>query len=658
MPGPWEEYQTSSGGPWDEYADGNPVAAPAPVAAPKPDPWYSWRPKNPVNELQTGAAKGIGSTLWGATELVNKGIRLIPGAKEYVPLMPEKPAAMKPEGTMQNIGYGAEQIGEFFVPGGLVLKGSKLLKGGKVIKGVGAAALEALSAGGVSSAQTGDIEEGAKAGLFAGGVAGGMQALAPVVNRVGRALVPRLRDAWNAVERPAIDFAGQLGIPLSMGQRAGSEMLQRAEKGLVNVPGASGTAQKFFDQQKEEIAGAGKRLFNRASPAGAKETVEAGQSVADRLLYKITQAKQFADKRYGQVRSTVGQARNRSTVQVGETVSPIVDEFGGEIVRPVLKTFETATDIGKAQSELRGIVDELAQTMPEFQRQSSPGFTALKQIVDGPEVVDALTADRNLSAVKALLRESGGASKYLSSKSKRLAAITVDALTKSFDDALGKAGGDALLKLNQGRKAVVRYHDVAELLSSLPKNAAGELEPVGVYSRLTSGGDRNIRLLEEIHKMAPKETAELGHTFLTGMLDKATAEGGFGRATGVVADWNRLGPNTKRILFGDSFKTSQIDKFLLAAKRLTVDVNPSGTAKLLTAIGPAGIALSALLNPATAASMAGGAYASKKAAELLLTKGGAPLMRQLITLNPNTLTWINSRAALNAMYAKMIAEEQ
>src|SRR5439155_26583312 len=42
------------------------------------------------------------------------------------------------------------------------------------------------------------------------------------------------------------------------------------------------------------------------------------------------------------------------------------------------------------------------------------------------------------------------------------------------------------------------------------------------------------------------------------------------------ADWERLGPETKQLMFGKEL-TSELDKFMLAAKRLTSPRNPSGS---------------------------------------------------------------------------------
>lgn len=619
--------------------------------------------------INIGAAKvAVGKTGLGIAKLIGS----VPKETTTADI------GMEPEGTGEKVGGFAEQAAEFFLPAGKIAQGAKLLEGalaaGKISGPVAIAGkmlLEGAGAGAVGTAQTGSVKEGAQVGVLGAGASGVAQSVGAAAKR----LTPGVKRAWNATEQAAVDFLEANGVKLSFGQKAGVEGVRRIEQGMINTPGSMSTAQKFFEGQEGQVATAARKTLSDVSPAGQAETAEAGKSLLNRLEARISQAKEYADKRYGQVRKTAG--RN---VDVIEQPVKLVEHqrpdgtAWTEYVKPGAKTYETATDITASQANLRPIYEELAQAMPEFQRQSSPGFTALRQIVDGPGMVDALTADRNLGAVKALLRESGGASKYLNSQSQRLATMTIQQLSKDFETALGKAGGGALLKLQQGRSAVKRYHDVAELLGSFPKNAAGELEPAGVYGRLMGGGDKNIELLGTLKHLAPNEVRQLGHTFFEGMLDKATREGGFGRAPGLVADWNRLGPATKRMMFGNE-GTEAVNKLLLAAKLVTRDLNPSGSAKSLAVLTPlanlgaVGAALGTVLYGAPvglavagatygATKVASSAYTNKKLAELLLTKQGGKLLNQGLTLPVNSPPWIKARASLNALYSQMSEDSE
>ena len=95
--------------------------------------------------------------------------------------------------------------------------------------------------------------------------------------------------------------------------------------------------------------------------------------------------------------------------------------------------------------------------------------------------------------------------------------------------------------------------------------------------------------LSDLQKVAPREMKTVGRTFLDGLVEKATKEGGFDRSSGVKADWERLGPETKELLFGKQL-TGELDKFFLAAKRLTSPLNASGSGHMITALGSLGAA--------------------------------------------------------------------
>jgi len=165
-------------------------AAPA-TAAQRPNLLQS------IGNVALGAAKGVGSTISGIGELgakVLSPIDKLTGVKPIQSGDAERSLgelgikdALTPTNTAQKIGFGAEQIGEFFIPGGAAIKGAKaadvaiqgtrLAKtGAEIARGIGLgrkgakfganlleggaklgarAGAEALSTGAVTAAQTG-----------------------------------------------------------------------------------------------------------------------------------------------------------------------------------------------------------------------------------------------------------------------------------------------------------------------------------------------------------------------------------------------------------------------------------------------------------------------------------------------------------------------
>ncbi len=384
---------------------------------------------------------------------------------------------------------------------------------------------------------------------------------------------------------------------------------------------------------------------------------------------RIQDLKDYADKRYDQVKSILTSPRNEQTMKVGEALSPIVDEFGGPITTDVKKTFQSPVDVSTVKDSLASIVRDLDAAMPEAQRQASPGYAAVKQILSGPDTIDALTADKNLGALKSLLRQEGSGGKYLSTKSQGLARTAISSLTEAVEDTLKDAGGSVAPKLFQARKAVQSYYDTAELLNSLPKNAVGDYEPAAVFQRLTGGtGDRNGELLKNLQQYAPKEMKEIGRTWLQGLLDQITTEGGFQRAQGAFGKFQKMGPETRKVLLGS--QADDVEKFLLGAKRLTTDINPSGTAKTgLATLGPLAVVYDMATGsgdtmdrlkklPRDLAMLAAAGYTSNTLARLLFEPNAAKILTQGLRINATSGAMIGTRALGTGSLSRLFSPSQ
>lgn len=160
-------------------------------------------PTNLVPNLAAGAAKGLGSTLAGASALGEKILQA--PLKALGMKTPESTGAeelglkdkLKPEGTAQEIGFGLEQIAEFLVPGGASLKAgkaaelalgaSKLAKAGKLGARV---ATEAALAGGQTALQQGQLDDKAKTNAIVAAlfpvIGSGLTALKSGAGKVGQ----------------------------------------------------------------------------------------------------------------------------------------------------------------------------------------------------------------------------------------------------------------------------------------------------------------------------------------------------------------------------------------------------------------------------------------------------------------------------------------
>lgn len=198
MPGKnWFQQNAPTGGNW--FQQNAPDASPAPEDNPPPVPKAPipaglTGPSSPniaggvlkagktLGDLYTGASKGLVHTMYDigapagwAAEKMGIVPKMTPEERE------QQESIFKPSNTAQAIGHGAEQIGEFMVPGGAEERAAGKIaelapKLGKVLPRIGTAA---LSSGLVNKAQGGDFGAGAAAGGIGAGASAGLRAVAP-----------------------------------------------------------------------------------------------------------------------------------------------------------------------------------------------------------------------------------------------------------------------------------------------------------------------------------------------------------------------------------------------------------------------------------------------------------------------------------------------
>lgn len=538
-------------------------------------------------------------------------------------------------------------------------KGRQAFREGDYVTGAGRTAAGALPVVGPFAAQMGEELGEKRYGAFG---AHAVEMAAPESLRfLPRAKVgPIVPSVTNPVEERALQYAESRGIPISVGQRTGRTGLQRVEQGLRNVPGAAGRTERFYRGQEEALEQESRRLATQPSPVQTSP-YGAGQAIRQRLQQRITRLKGRADQLYDEVRQAA--AANVKQVQTGTKTSPVLGPGGQPITTPTYAMLETPVDLAPVRANLRTVYEDLQRSLPPARQASSPAFRALQSLMEsGDQFMNAMDFDRSLSAIKAITRD--GESQFLTSKSQGLAKQVVQAGEREFQKALSTAGPDITKKLYNGRKLVRSYYETDELLGSLQE------EPAALYHNLVTGGDRVMDTLRDLNRVAPKDVRTVGRTFLEGLTEKATREGGFTRSAGVKADWERLGPETENLLFGPQL-TSDLNNFFLAAKRLTSPLNPSGTAHMgaalgaYGAVGAAGLeALRALVfgTPEEAAAIAGGTAGliggANLSARLLFTPGGARLMQQVMTVPYGSRAFWNATRGLNAMANDLNKTEQ
>ncbi len=185
------------------------------------------KPIQSVSDVGIGAIKGVGSTLKGSSSLGERMLRgglrtLLPkkaeealGIQKTAPTGAEKVIPdwlSKPEGTAEKIGFGAEQVGEFFIPGTSSLKAGKAVKAGiqaskfaRFAKPSGLltrAVLESGIVGGQRALQKGEIDNDVKTTAL---IAGAFPIVGAGIKVGTRKLVPKLISLATDVQPRAFD---------------------------------------------------------------------------------------------------------------------------------------------------------------------------------------------------------------------------------------------------------------------------------------------------------------------------------------------------------------------------------------------------------------------------------------------------------------------
>lgn len=182
--------------------------------------------------------------------------------------------------------------------------------------------------------------------------------------------------------------------------------------------------------------------------------------------------------------------------------------------------------------------------------------------------------DAALSDLKGLARAEIPA---LKTAGEGVAGAAVQQLDAQVRAAAERAGPEVLAALERGRAATRAKYVARDLVKALGAKAEG----VGIYRKATAAQDANAALLRNLAEQAPESLPLVGRAFLEDLLQKATAEGGFSRAAGLWADWQKLGPQTKQLLFRDPAHIKDLDDFFLLAKKMAENPNPSGSALTL-----------------------------------------------------------------------------
>lgn len=208
-------------------------------------------------------------------------------------------------------------------------------------------------------------------------------------------------------------------------------------------------------------------------------------------------------------------------------------------------------DLSGPKAALRPLYEQMRRQMPITQQQANPGLKAIENILTGPDYGPLSQVDRDLSTIKSLAREHGG-----------LAKVAVTKLEAAVTEAAKNGGPEVWNALQTGRAHTVSKYATTDVLETLNS------EPVKAIASLTAPKDSAIQKLRAVTQQVPQQAPVIARGYLEDLLEKPNK----------VAEWSKLGTETKKILFPKPGLSEALDNFFALTDRISkTNVNPSGS---------------------------------------------------------------------------------
>jgi hypothetical protein len=442
-------------------------------------------------------------------------------------------------------------------------------------------------------------------------------AVPEILGSKARRIVPRaFPPSLNPKQAAAVALGTAEGLPVDAALASGSPFALKLQRSVEATARGARVAQDVAERRATEMPALGQRIADKVHPAPVTPKV-AGEGLLQSTNSFIARRGGEADTAYDTVRRIAADPQHTQQVRIG--MSNGYDQFGNVVPVPIMGPMQLPVDFTAVKAVLRPIRDRIKSRMNITQQAASDGLKALDNLVDGPDFVPAVDADIDLGTLKTLARTNGDVRDI----GQGLAAKAVSEVSDAVDAAFARAGPQAQQALAEGRAATLAKHAGAEIRKKLQGEAAGkrrEASGVAAWRQTQQPSDVALPLLQELQKMAPHEMARVGRATLEDIFSIGAAEGGWDMAGTMLGRWNRLGAETKKILFGSQVDT--LDQFFLLGKMMAKTPNASGTALTLTATGSL---WEAIVHPSTGLPALVGAGSLAK---LMNTPGGVEFLTE------------------------------
>lgn len=585
---------------------------------------------NPVTDAVAGAGSGVVSTVMHGGDLIRRGEigiahalgvhpdKIPAGVRDFFGLdrvidRPEVQQAMTPPNSFfGKAGKFVEQGAEYLAPMGVV---ADLAKGAPLVARLAA---DALVSGGIAGVQTGgDPTAMAETALTTGALGAAGAAVPPVAKYVGTPILQGIIDnAPRPLSAGAEAMAQRFNVPLTRGMSGGSRTVQSAEK-LLGHTVAPDIYEPILESAQQGVTQGAKKL----SGDFATDRYTAGDYIGKRMLGTAEDLTNASQKEYSNLARLEADPANVQTVQTGTRTVRGVDPVTGQPVRqvvPVQEAIGLPVDMRQAKQDLEPLVDVISRRMTPAQRRADPGLAAVKNILSRPDYLSASTAEADLSYLKEILRSNAHP------QAKRMAAKAIDAIEQNVQDAVSKAGPDALQSLLTARKTWQTRSEILDTLKGLSNDESGKTGQVLLANKLLQPADASFPTLQKVLGVAPDAAEDLGKAYLTERVFKKVAGQGaeFTNPKEAANLWNHIGPRTKAALYTPE-QITDINNFLELAKRVAENPNPSGTGPL-NALMKLGVFVTHPVQGASAFVL------GRNVAKLLYEPGGVTTLKQAL----------------------------
>lgn len=241
----------------------------------------------------------------------------------------------------------------------------------------------------------------------------------------------------------------------------------------------------------------------------------------------------------------------------------------------VSKTYDVQmpVNIGRFGERMAPLRAKLEQQLPFARQPVKDAYTALIQLMDGPETVPFSQVEGALGALKRIGR--GGrevAEAGTKTAVEGLALKEVAALEQSLEEALTKARtatdietyqsrelfDEAMQAVEAGRKKTVEKYQVKDIRQRM---TVGDKPEERVFQMLTQPGDFGIRQLQRVQQHAPESVANVGRALTDHLIEVARTKG----PEAAQAAWAKVGPRTRAALYTPEH-TQQLTQYFSASR--------------------------------------------------------------------------------------------